>query len=440
VALTAYPFDDQDTTETEYSRLFRELQDSGVADSNGGPGFAVSANASAMTVRVQAGFAIVRGHAVLSTGVETVLIPAADPAARIDRVVLRLDPSLDSIVLAVVKGTPSGGVPALTQTDTGVYELGLARVTVDPSVGSISADKVFDERPFVGSRVGAWTTATRPVNPRLAQLGFNTSLLSWEYWTGTGWTGIAPTVEWTSVAGKPAAFTPVPHQHDWNAEVTGKPGTFPPTGHPHNAADLDNGTVAFARLPTGTGSAQVAAGNHAHAWGAITGKPGTFPPSSHSHAAPTTVSRANGSDRVHGNSPAGSGWYSVWVDGNHNFCHNTSSIRYKRNVRDAALDPNAVLALQPRVYDRRDTTDDGVTTPGRTDEFGLIAEEVAEHLPQLVIHDEHGQIDALRYDLLAVAMIPLLRRQQDRIADLERRLDQLIEDLAPCVAPWDDSE
>jgi hypothetical protein len=37
-----------------------------------------------------------------------------------------------------------------------------------------------------------------------------------------------------------------------------------PTAHQHNASDINAGTLAFARLPTGTGASQVAIGNHTH--------------------------------------------------------------------------------------------------------------------------------------------------------------------------------
>src|SRR4051812_2043477 len=93
MALTSYPFDGQDTTETEFSLLFRELQDTGVADSFGGPGLQVSANGSGMTLTVAPGFAILRGYAVSSTDVESVTLPAAGSTARQDRIVLRLDPA-----------------------------------------------------------------------------------------------------------------------------------------------------------------------------------------------------------------------------------------------------------------------------------------------------------------------------------------------------------
>ena len=428
--------------------MFRELQDTGVADSHGGPGFAVTANASGMQVFVQAGFALVRGHAVLSTDPEPVPIEAPDPGPRVDRIVLRLDPGQDGIALAVVKGTPNAGPPALTQTDTGIYDLPLARVQVDPSVGSIAGDKVSDDRQYVGSRLGVWTAATRPGTPRYGRLGLNTSTGRWEWFNGSGWADLAPTVTWSTIQGRPdlapaqhrhtyseldnvpSSFTPAAHTHDW-ASLTDKPATFTPAAHRHAAADITSGEIAFARLPTGSSAAEVAVGNHSHGWAAISGKPSTFPPAGHTHGqyleSNDTIHRANGSTRVHGNDPAGSGWYSVWVDGNRNFCKNTSSIRYKRNVRDATPDPDKVLQLQPRVYDRRDKTEDGVTYPGRKDEFGLIAEEVEQLYPELVIYDEQGRPDALRYDLLPVVMIPHLRQQGARIAALETQINGLYE-------------
>ena len=196
MALTSYPFDGQDTTESEYTLLFRELQDTGIADTFGGPGFQVSANGSGMTVTVQPGFAIVRGHAVSSTAVETLTIPAADAAQRQDRIMLRLDPAANAITLAVSQGPAGGTAPGQTQTDTGIYEKSLAVVTVGANVTSIDASKVFDERKFLGSRIGCWTTSLRPLSPRTARLGLNSSTGKWEYWNGTVWTNlVAPTAD-----------------------------------------------------------------------------------------------------------------------------------------------------------------------------------------------------------------------------------------------------
>ncbi|OKI45115.1 hypothetical protein [Micromonospora sp. CB01531] len=192
MAITSYPFDNQDTSEIQYSSLFRELQDSGIADTHGGTGFQVSGDPSGMGVFLQPGFALLRGHACQSTAVERLDIQPASPALRIDRVVLRLDPVANSIVPVVLQGVPNSTAPALTQTDTGVYEESLGLVAVDPNVGVIALTKVTDDRAFLGSRVGCWSTATRPKTPRKARLGLNTTTGKWEYHNGTGWADLIP--------------------------------------------------------------------------------------------------------------------------------------------------------------------------------------------------------------------------------------------------------
>ncbi|MFY1688185.1 hypothetical protein [Plantactinospora sp. WMMB782] len=192
MAFISFPFDNADTTEGQYSRLFRELQDTGVVDAVTGAGFRVWADASGMLAKVDPGSAILRGHMVSSDAVETRAIGAASASERIDRIVLRLDPAANGISIEVLQGTPGDGPPALTQTDVGVYEFALARITVSPGVSNIAADKVTGERQFVGSRVRAWTTATRPASPRVSQLGLNVTTGDWEYWTGSAWANLVP--------------------------------------------------------------------------------------------------------------------------------------------------------------------------------------------------------------------------------------------------------
>lgn len=194
MAITAYPFDDQDTTESQFSAWARELQDSGVADSYGANGFRVTGGAGGMTVQVQPGLAILRGHALVSTAVETVTIPAAATAQRYDRIVLRINPATNLGSIAVLQGTPGSGlVPGLTQTAEGIFEIALAQVSVPANATTIDAAMVVDERRYVGSRVGVWWTGTRPTNPvRIARLGYNIDTRSWEFWDGAGWRDLVP--------------------------------------------------------------------------------------------------------------------------------------------------------------------------------------------------------------------------------------------------------
>lgn len=68
-------------------------------------------------------------------------------------------------------------------------------------------------------------------------------------------TNTTASTAWADITGKPSAFTPEAHTHAW-AEVTGKPTTFTPATHTHAAADITSGTLAAARLPAATTSAQ----------------------------------------------------------------------------------------------------------------------------------------------------------------------------------------
>ncbi|WP_432482602.1 tail fiber domain-containing protein [Kineococcus esterisolvens] len=442
MAITGYPFDGQDSTEDQYTLLFRELQDSGVADSYASSGFEVTADSTGMFVTVKPGFALLRGHAVRSTSVEVVDIGPASSSNRIDRVVLRLDPAQNSIVLAVVQGIPGASAPALTQTDTGVYELPLGKLTVRAGSGVIAPSDVADDRRFVGHHVGVWSTGTRPSSPRRGKIGFNVTRGTWEFWTGNEWGDItrSGTIYWDQIQNPPYAYTPKQHKHTW-ADIEGTPPSMTPGAHRHNARDIDYRPIPDPTIQTTVDDEiwrlwlqvnnNLAPRNHNHddRYWLRSESPGSATNYNQ------TVRRADGTDRAHTHTPAGSGWFSVWVDGNRDFCHNTSSRRYKKNIRDYPIDPANVLALRPVAYDRKDVVDEetGKVTPGRTNEFGLIAEEVAETLPEIVQWLDKGdgegeQIEAINYELLSVALLSVVKDQESRLARLERALEGQLAD------------
>lgn len=190
---TSYPFDAQDTTEAQYSQLFKRLTFTGVSGTPAGTELKASGDSSGMNVKVAAGFAIVRGHAYNNDAQVTLTIGASSTNPRRDLVILRLDPSSNSVVLAVKAGTAAASPsdPALTQTEEGVYELPVARVTVPANAVTISASDVADLRTFVGAQWGRWTTALRPASPVIGTGGYNTSTSRPEVHNGTTWKGVA---------------------------------------------------------------------------------------------------------------------------------------------------------------------------------------------------------------------------------------------------------
>ena len=192
MAQSSWPFQGVDTTETQYSRLLRHIATNGRSGVNGLPGdnnLKVFADSTGMNVKVQVSGgnsqAVIRGHMYNSTAQETLAIAAANTNPRIDTVVLTLDPSANTILLAVVQGAAaaSPSAPTLTQTDTATYQFPLANVLVAANATTIDAGAVTDRREFI---VDTWTTATRPAAFQ-GLIGYNTTISHMEAYTGSAW-------------------------------------------------------------------------------------------------------------------------------------------------------------------------------------------------------------------------------------------------------------
>jgi hypothetical protein len=188
---TSYPFDSTDTTEAQYSQLFRRLNFTGIAGTVGDSNVKVTGDSSGMNVKVAVGYAMVRGHFYKNDAIVTLTISAASSNPRRDLIVLKLDPTANSITLVVKAGTAASTPtdPSLTQTDEGIYEFPIARVNIAGSATTISAGNVEDLRQFMGAPFGRWTTALRPSSPELGLSGFNTSTGIPEVWNGSAWQG-----------------------------------------------------------------------------------------------------------------------------------------------------------------------------------------------------------------------------------------------------------
>ena len=191
---TSWPFQDVDTTETQYSYLFDRLKTSGVAGYPNDTALQVTAPGGTMTVNTAAGFAIVHGFMYYSDAVVTNTISASSSNPRIDLIVLRADPAANSIVQAVLTGTPaaSPSAPSLTQTTTGVYEIEIGRVTVPALATSIASGNVKDTRNCLSHGVGIWTNDSRPTSPKVGRIGWSTTNQVLEIYNGSAWEEAAP--------------------------------------------------------------------------------------------------------------------------------------------------------------------------------------------------------------------------------------------------------
>jgi hypothetical protein len=88
----------------------------------------------------------------------------------------------------------------------------------------------------------------------------------------------------------------------------------------------------------------------------------------------------------------------------------SSSARYKDDVAALPFDGDRVLDLRPVQFTWKDSGEPGV---------GLVAEEVAEALPELVTYNDAGEVEGVQYDKLTVYLLELLKQHEAKIAELE---------------------
>jgi hypothetical protein len=113
----------------------------------------------------------------------------------------------------------------------------------------------------------------------------------------------------------------------------------------------------------------------------------------------------------------------------------SSSRRVKDSIRDMDTTTAGLLKLRPVTFRYTPGHDDS----GQTLQYGLIAEEVAEIYPELVVLDKEGQPSGVRYHVLPAMLLNELQRQQRqldvqtsrlaeqdaRLATQQRELDEL---------------
>jgi hypothetical protein len=99
-----------------------------------------------------------------------------------------------------------------------------------------------------------------------------------------------------------------------------------------------------------------------------------------------------------------------------------SSARFKQDVQDMGAASETLMALRPVTFRYREDVADGEAGS----QYGLIAEEVAEVAPDLVIHDAEGRPFTVRYHQLAPMLLNELQKQQRTIEGQQRAIALLL--------------
>lgn len=459
MAQTSFPFENADTTETQYSWLFRNfstLQGGGVQGVPGDTTLKVTPG-TGLTTSVAAGQAMVRGHYYSNTAAVVLTHDPSTSNPRIDSVVLTLDPTANSIVLSVVKGTAgvSPVAPSLTQTDSAIYQFKIADVTIQSSAISISTGDINDQRTFLKP---VWTSADRPT-PYLGLFGWNTTLGTLEGWNGTTWVSVNPTSLDASVitsgtiasdrlpgiqisgggtgASSAAAartslgITPgnigaadAVHYHvigdvtNLQTALNGKQaaGSYAAASHTHDAGAVVSGVFSTDRLPTiptskfgqgdwNNGVYTIAANNltggYLDVWGGVK------------------------STGVYNTSVTYGSYRAVWVNVDGTLGQTASTRTVKQDITPASIAADAILGVEIVNFRYIDAVEaQGENAPV---EIGVIAEQLLEvpGMEKFVYFDEDGKPAGVHYERLAIAVIPQLQAQAARLDELEARLAKL---------------
>jgi Chaperone of endosialidase len=97
-----------------------------------------------------------------------------------------------------------------------------------------------------------------------------------------------------------------------------------------------------------------------------------------------------------------------------------SSRRFKEDIHDMTDASSRLLRLRPVTFRYKQAYADG----SKPQQYGLVAEEVAEVFPELAVRDADGQVETVHYETLNVLLLNELQKQQRRIEALEQRINQ----------------
>ena len=110
----------------------------------------------------------------------------------------------------------------------------------------------------------------------------------------------------------------------------------------------------------------------------------------------------------------------VFIDTNGQLGTASSSRRVKDDITDMSATSDVLMRLRPvTFYYKNDHNPDG-----RTLQYGLVAEEVAEVAPTLVARSANGEIETVYYQHLAPMLLNEYQKQRRIVEEQQRTIEQ----------------
>src|SRR5438105_2925628 len=115
----------------------------------------------------------------------------------------------------------------------------------------------------------------------------------------------------------------------------------------------------------------------------------------------------------------------VVVDVNGHLGTVTSSARFKEAIKPMDKASEAILALQPVTFRYKQELD-----PDGIPQFGLIAEEVEKVDPALVVRDENGKVDTVRYEAVNAMLLNEFLKEHRKVEEQEATITEMMSAIA----------
>jgi hypothetical protein len=107
-----------------------------------------------------------------------------------------------------------------------------------------------------------------------------------------------------------------------------------------------------------------------------------------------------------------SGGVAVYVNASGQLGTLTSSARFKENIREIGQASSGLMKLHPVRFRYKKDID-----PSGLEQYGLVAEDVAKVYPNLVVYDDKGQPQTVRYHFVNAMLLNEVQKQARQIAD-----------------------
>jgi len=101
----------------------------------------------------------------------------------------------------------------------------------------------------------------------------------------------------------------------------------------------------------------------------------------------------------------------------------SSSARFKKEIKPMDSASKSILALKPVTFHYKS---DSTGTP----QFGLVAEEVAEVNPDLIVRDENGEIYTVRYEAVNAMLLNEFLKAHRKVEKQQATITQVKSDAA----------